>query len=68
MNVSVDNKYIVKAGYPTRVEYIHLSPASRRRRRKRNLVPGGIIGNPVPGGYEYGDLAFHVEEVSNLRQ
>jgi hypothetical protein len=26
-------------------------PVSRRRRRK---------GNPVPGGYKYGDLALHV--------
>jgi hypothetical protein len=30
----------------TRVEYFHLSTASRRRRRKGNPVPGGIIGPP----------------------
>jgi hypothetical protein len=41
------------------VEYLHRSPASRRRRRK---------GNPVPGGYKYGDLALHGGGVSNLRQ
>jgi hypothetical protein len=26
------------------------------------------LGRPVPGGYEYGDLALQVGEVSNLRQ
>jgi hypothetical protein len=41
------------------VEYFHRSPASRRRRRE---------GNPVPGGYEHGDLALQVGGVSNLRQ
>jgi hypothetical protein len=40
-------------------EYLHRSPASRRRRRK---------GNPVPGGYKYWDLALQVEGVSSLRQ
>jgi hypothetical protein len=33
------------------VEYLHRSLASCRRRRK---------GNPVPGGYKYGDLALQV--------
>jgi hypothetical protein len=28
------------------VEYLHRSPASRRRRRKGNPVPGGITGPP----------------------
>jgi hypothetical protein len=41
------------------VEYLHYSPASRRRQQK---------GNPLPGGYKYGDLAIQVEGVSNLRQ
>jgi hypothetical protein len=40
-------------------EYLHRSPACRRRRRK---------GHPVPGGYKYGDLALQVGGVSNLRQ
>jgi hypothetical protein len=35
------------------------SPLSHRRRRK---------GNPVPGGYKYGDLALQVGGVSNLRE
>jgi hypothetical protein len=26
------------------------------------------LGNPVPGGYKYGDLTLHVGGVSNLRQ
>jgi hypothetical protein len=29
-----------------RLEYLHRSPASRRRRRKGNPVPGGITGPP----------------------
>jgi hypothetical protein len=32
------------------VEYPHCSPASRRRRRKGNLVPGGITGPPCSWG------------------
>jgi hypothetical protein len=39
-------------------EYLHHRLTSRRRRK----------GNPVPGGYKWGDLAFLVEGVSNLRQ
>jgi hypothetical protein len=41
------------------IEYLHRSPASRKRRRKGNPVPGDL-GNPVPGGYKYGDLALQV--------
>jgi hypothetical protein len=41
------------------VEYLHRSPASRRRRRKGSLVPGE---------YKYGDLVVQVGEVSNLRE
>jgi hypothetical protein len=44
------------------VEYLHSSPASRRRRRKGNPVPGVITGHPVPGGNRYGDLALQVWE------
>jgi hypothetical protein len=32
------------------VEYLHRSPASRRRRRKGNPVPGGITGPPCLWG------------------
>jgi hypothetical protein len=32
------------------VEYLHRSPASRRRRRKWNPVAGGITGPPSFGG------------------
>jgi hypothetical protein len=32
------------------VQYLHRSPASRRRRRKGNPVPGGIIGLPCSWG------------------
>jgi hypothetical protein len=44
------------------VEYLHRSPASRRRRRKGNPVPGSITGPPCSGGYKYGDLALWVGE------
>jgi hypothetical protein len=48
------------------LEFLHLSPASRKRRRKRNPVPGGIIGGqPVLGRYKYWDLALQVGGVSN---
>jgi hypothetical protein len=30
--------------------------------------PGVYLSRPVPEGYEYGDLAFQVGGVSNLRQ
>jgi hypothetical protein len=32
------------------VKYLHRSPASRRRRRKENPVPGGITGPPFSWG------------------
>jgi hypothetical protein len=32
------------------LEYLHHSPASRRRRRKGNPVPGGITGQPCHSG------------------
>jgi hypothetical protein len=41
------------------VQYFHRSPASRRRRRK---------GNAVPGEYKYRDLDLQIEGFSNLRQ
>jgi hypothetical protein len=31
-------------------EYLHRSAANRRRRRKRNPVPGGITGPPCSWG------------------
>jgi hypothetical protein len=44
------------------VEYFHRSPASRRRRRKWNPVPGGITGPPCSWGCKYGDIALQVGE------
>jgi hypothetical protein len=46
------------------LEYLHCSPASRKRRRKGNPVPGDITGPPCSWGYKYGNLALHVERVS----
>jgi hypothetical protein len=46
------------------IEYLHRIPASRKRRQKRNPVPGGISEPPVPGGYKYGDLVLQVGGVS----
>jgi hypothetical protein len=43
------------------------SPPSHRRRWKWDPVPGAWLGHPVPWGYKYGNVAFHVERVSNLR-
>jgi hypothetical protein len=34
------------------LEYLHRSPSSRRRRRKRNAVPGCITGSPCHWGTE----------------
>jgi hypothetical protein len=31
-------------------EYLHRSPASRRKRRQGDTVPGGITGPPCPWG------------------
>jgi hypothetical protein len=50
------------------VEYLHRSPASHRRRRKGNPVPGGITGLPCWEGYKYGVLALQVGGVSHLSQ
>jgi hypothetical protein len=50
------------------VKYLHRRPASRRRRRKANPVPGGISGPPCSWGYKYEGLALQVGAVSNLRQ
>jgi hypothetical protein len=47
------------------IEYLHRSPASRKRRQKGNPVPGGM-GHPVPGGYKYGDMALQVGGVSRI--
>jgi hypothetical protein len=44
------------------LEYLHRSPATRKRRQKGNPVPGG---HPVPEGYKYGDLALQVVGVSD---
>jgi hypothetical protein len=43
-----------------RLKYLRRSPASRRRRRKRNPVPGGILGHPVTGGHKYRDLVLQI--------
>jgi hypothetical protein len=51
--------------YPPRggeFEYLHRSPASRRRRRNRNPVPGGITVPPASGVYKYGNLDLQVGE------
>jgi hypothetical protein len=58
----------VTKSFSVDTEYLIRSPASLRRRRKGNPVPGGITEYPVPVGYEYWDLALQVGEVSNLRQ
>jgi hypothetical protein len=42
------------------LEYLHRSPASRKRRHKGNAVPGGTTG-----GYKYGKLAFQVWGISD---
>jgi hypothetical protein len=47
------------------IEYIHHSPASRKRRQKGNPVPGVYLGHPVPGGYKYRDLALQVGGLKN---
>jgi hypothetical protein len=33
---------------------------------KRTQCPGIYLGHPVPGKYEYGDLAFQVGGVSRI--
>jgi hypothetical protein len=48
------------------IEYLHRSPTNRKRRRKGNLVPGGISGPPCSWGYKHGDLALKVEGVSRI--
>jgi hypothetical protein len=48
-------------------KYLNRGPASRRKRRRGNPVPGGITG-PIPGVHKYGDLALQFEGVSNLTQ
>jgi hypothetical protein len=50
------------------MKYFQRSPASRRRRRNGNPVPGGITGYSVRRGYKYGDLVLQVGGVSNLRE
>jgi hypothetical protein len=42
------------------LQYLHRCPASSKRRQEGNTAPGA-----VPGGYECGDLAFQVGEVSD---
>jgi hypothetical protein len=49
-------------------EYLHLSPASHRRLRKENPVPGILTGPNGTRGHVYGNLALQVEGVSNLRE
>jgi hypothetical protein len=51
-----------------RFEYLNRSPASRRRRRKGNPVPGGITRPPCSWGIWTRDLALQVGGVPNLRQ
>jgi hypothetical protein len=47
------------------LEYLHRSPASRKRRQEGNLVPGAITGPPYSWGYKYGNLAFQVGGLSD---
>jgi hypothetical protein len=42
--------------------HLHRSPASRKRRRKGNQFLGVLLGHPVPGGYQYGDLSSRLVE------
>jgi hypothetical protein len=43
-----------------RLEYLHRSPASHRRRRKGNSVLRGIAGLPCHWGHKYRDLILQV--------
>jgi hypothetical protein len=51
---AVISRWSLQRGYKQdevwEVEYLHLSHASHRRQRKRNPVPGGIIGPPCSWG------------------
>jgi hypothetical protein len=42
------------------LEYLHRSPASRRRRRRGNPVLGVCLGLPVSGGYKCRGLVLQV--------
>jgi hypothetical protein len=44
------------------IEYLHRSPASRKRRQ----CPVVYLGHPVPEGYKYRDLALQVGGVSRI--
>jgi hypothetical protein len=46
------------------LEYLHRSPASRKRRQKGNPLSVSLK-HPVPGGYRYADLSLKVGRVSN---
>jgi hypothetical protein len=48
------------------IEYLHRSPASRKRRRKGTQCPEVYLGHPVPLGYKYRDLALQVGGVSRI--
>jgi hypothetical protein len=48
------------------IEYLHRSPASRKRQRKGNQCPGAYLGHPVLERYKYGDLALQVGGVSSI--
>jgi hypothetical protein len=47
------------------LEYLHRSPASRKRRQQGTQCPGVYLAYPIPEGYKYGDLAFLVGGVSD---
>jgi hypothetical protein len=49
-------------------EYLHRTLRVVEDDEKRIWCPGAQLGHPVSGGYKYGDQAFQVGRVSNLRQ
>jgi hypothetical protein len=50
-----------------RLQYLHLSPASRNRRQKENTVFGGITGQPAPGRKNTGIRPCKLGGFSKLR-
>lgn len=53
---SVRHLQVLPRGY--RLEYLHRSPASRKTRRKRNLVSGGVTEIPCHWSHKYRDLVL----------
>jgi hypothetical protein len=58
---SLDCYYVTCGGG---IDYLHRSPASRKKRQ----CPGLYLGHSVPGKYKYGDLILHFGESQDLIQ